>query len=77
MVATRKSRKNNPSTLPGFWKCLKELVPAYLEKYPKVVRKHKELLEVFLDEVNASQIPSLVYENFVLPYFREIGRAHV
>ncbi|HCE43615.1 MAG TPA: hypothetical protein DET40_08705 [Lentisphaeria bacterium] len=71
MAATRKSKKNNPATLPGFWKSIKELAPVYLEKYPKVAKKQKELMEIFLDEVNSSQIPSLVYENFILPYFRE------
>jgi hypothetical protein len=71
MATARKSKKNSPSTLPGFWKSLKELAPAYLEKHPKVSKKQKDILKVFLDEVNASQIPSLIYENFVLPYFRE------
>jgi len=71
MAVTRKSKKKSPSTLSGFWTSVKEFAPGYLEKYPAVSKKQKELLKVFLDEVNASQMTNLIYENFVLPYFRE------
>jgi hypothetical protein len=71
MAGTRKSKKNKPTTLMGFWKSVNELSPAYLEKYPKVQKKMKDEINVFVGEVNASPITNMVYESFVHPYFRE------
>lgn len=71
MAGTKKTRKHTPSTLAGFWKSVKSLAPVYLEKYPAVKKKHKDMVKAFLDEVNASPLPGLVNENFVNPYFRE------
>ncbi|MFZ2657513.1 MAG: hypothetical protein WAX69_21440 [Victivallales bacterium] len=71
MAAARKSKKTPPSTLSGFWKSVKDLAPGYLEKYPTVSKKQKEILKTFLDEANLSPMPILIHDNFILPYFRE------
>ncbi len=71
MAKTRKSKKNTPSTLPGFWKSLHETAPVYLDGYPSVKKKNKDLFSSFLEEANKSALPGLIYENFVLPYYRE------
>ncbi|GEM_PF-4094422 len=71
MAGVKKSRKNNPSTLAGFWKNLKTLAPPYLEKYPSVKKKQKDMIKDFVEDVNTSPLPTLVNENFVAPYFRE------
>ncbi len=71
MARPKKTRKGSPSTLTGFWNTLNELSPLYLEKFPVVKKKMKDEMNAFIDEVNLSPIPSLVYENFVRPYFKE------
>ncbi len=71
MAGTKKSRKGSPSTLTGFWNTVNELAPLYLEKFPVVKKKMKDEMNAFINEVNLSPIPSLVYESFVHPYFRE------
>ncbi len=71
MAKAKKSKKSSPSTLPGFWKLLNDIAPSYLENYPAVKRKNKDLFKPFIDEANASSLPSLIHENFVMPYFRE------
>ena len=71
MAGIKKTRKGSPSTLTGFWNTLNELSPLYLEKFPVVKKKMKDEMNAFIDEVNLSPIPSLVYENFVRPYFKE------
>jgi hypothetical protein len=71
MAGIKKTRKGSPSTLTGFWNTLNKIAPLYLEKFPVVKKKMKDEMNAFIDEVNLSPIPGLIYESFIHPYFKE------
>ncbi len=62
--------KENPGTIGGFWKLADEAVSEY-QKNIKSAKKKKDSLALLLEleaQVNASQIPDFVSENFITPY---------
>ncbi len=65
-------RKARANSLSGLWKRLHELAPPYLDSLPKVEQNVDLDVGKLIKEVNSSQIPRIVEENFIRPYFEKV-----
>ena len=67
----RKKKKDDTSSIYGFWKHVNEFSPIYIGKSVSAKKKFREEITSFTTEVNSSNLPVLINENFVKPYFKE------